>query len=64
MGQMFFDCNNLKFLDLSSFEFNDDMDLKYMIFYCDNLEKIKVKKNYKEKIKMNIYNDDIEIIEV
>ena len=64
MGQMFFDCNNLKFLDLSSFEFNDDMDLKYMIFYCDKLEKIKVKKNYKEKIKKNIYNDDIEIIEV
>ena len=51
MTYMFSGCNNLSEIDLSSFTFENIVKMNDMFDECTNLKKIKVNKDWEDKIK-------------
>ena len=61
MSMMFFGCSKLLLLDLSSFDIRNDANIKDILFMCPELKLVKIKKNFFDKIKKEINNDEIKI---
>jgi surface protein len=47
---MFYNCKNIKKIDLSSFDIKNNTNIKNMFLNCDNLKEIKVSKECLDKI--------------
>ena len=56
MNEMFYDCHNLKEIDLSSFDLTNVKNMESIFAYC-KLKKIKIKNQFKNKFQ-HFYNDD------
>jgi len=52
---MFFECENLIFLDLSNFDIKNVQEKEKMFKYCDKLIFIKVNHKFYKKIKEEAY---------
>ena len=62
MSEMFYGCSNLIFIDLSSFNIKKGTDMSNIFSCTSNLKKIKINKQFYEKINNQI-NGDITKIE-
>ena len=54
MHEMFYGCESLIDLNLSSFDFTNVNDLKFMLFKCKSLKKLTIRKNFYDRIIMEI----------
>ena len=61
MSEMFFYCENLSKLNLSSFNTNNVTDMSKMFSHCENLRKIQINKLNIKKLNEIIYNCKLEI---
>ena len=60
MGDIFSNCDNLKILDLTSFSPLIGFKIGYILEHMNKLEKIKLKKEDKNKLNLKIYIEDEE----
>ena len=56
MAYMFSECNNLKELDLKSFNTSNVTDMGYMFYWCSSLEKLKIGENFNTSIVLHKEN--------
>ena len=61
---MFYECKNITNIDLSSFNTQNVTNMISMFDGCSNLKEIKINKNLCEKIKNEINEEKIKIIEL
>ena len=59
MEYLFYNCYNLKEIDLSSFDFSNVNNMEHIILNCNNLKILKIKEEFKNKLKKIINNNDI-----
>ena len=58
---MFYGCSSLKSLNLSSFNFDEEIKMNYLFYHCTRLEYLDFSsvKNISDR-NLNLFSDDIE----